>query len=123
MRKPSIFLSLILSLVFISSAFAQKTSDLSFKVYGGYGFIAPSADRYFVEGDTHSQGSQNSTTAYSQTKNGFGNGPHFGAGVSLKLTKLISVGIDADYLTGKKNAALNLPDDTLTGNLSANILY
>lgn len=120
MRKNFIFLSLILSLVSVSSAFSQiKSSDLSFKIYGGYGFIAPSADRFFAEGDTHSQGSQNSTTAYSQTKQGFGNGPHFGAGVSLKLTKFLSVGIDADYLTGKKNAALNLPDDTLTGNFSA----
>lgn len=120
MRKNSIFLSLILSLVFLSSAFGQeKTSDVSFKIYGGYGFIAPSADRFYTEGDAHGQGSQNSTTAYSQTKEGFGNGPHFGAGLSLKLTKFISVGIDADYLTGKKSAALNLPNDTLTGNLSA----
>jgi hypothetical protein len=127
MRNKSIFLSLILLFFFTSSAFSQeKSSKLSINIYGGYGLINPTGAYFTMYGDAHSTTNNNSgvnqtnsTTAYNRTKEALGNGAHIGLGVSYELNKFISIGIDADYLTGKKNASLNIPADTLTGSFAS----
>jgi hypothetical protein len=117
MRKTFLFSSIIFIFLFASSAFCQeKSPDLSLKIYGGYGFLTAAGQNFTITGDTHSD----NTTAYTRTKEGLGQGLHAGMGLSLKINKFISVGIDADYLTGKKNTPQNLPADTLTGNYTSN---
>jgi len=123
MRSKPIFLSIFLLFLFAQQSFSQdKSSKISINVYGGYGFINTAGDYFTMNGDvqgttTNSQGMSqtNSTKAYNRTKEDLGNGAHMGLGVSYALNKFIRIGIDADYLTGKKNTSLNIPADTLTG--------
>lgn len=128
MRSKPIFVSIFLIFLFAQQSFSQdKSSKISINVYGGYGFINPSGDYFTTTGDPHGTTTtdysgvnrSNSTTAYTKTKEGLGNGVHMGLGISYALNSLISIGIDADYLTGKKNAPQNLPADTLTGSFNS----
>lgn len=127
MRSRPIFLSIFLIFLFTQQSFSQdKSSKISVKVYGGYGFINPGGDYFTTNGNTHGGtnnntgvNQNNSTTAFTRTKENLGNGAHIGAGVSYALNSFISVGIDADYLTGKKNAPQNIPADTLTGSFNS----
>ncbi|HEY4326572.1 MAG TPA: hypothetical protein VGN20_21485 [Mucilaginibacter sp.] len=106
MRNKPIFLFALLSFLFVIPAFCQeKSHPLSLNVYGGYGFLSPSGDNFTVTGDANSTGNGSAANTFIQTKEGLGIGSHTGIGFTLKLTEFISAGIDADYLTGKKNIA------------------
>ena len=124
MRSKPILLSIFLLFFFAQHSFSQdKSSKISIDVYGGYGFIDPAGDYFTTTGDAHNTGNSgnqtNSTTAFTRTKEALGSGTHMGLGVSYSLNNFISIGIDADYLTGKKNAAQNIPADTLTGSFNS----
>ncbi|MDO3628186.1 hypothetical protein [Mucilaginibacter sp. BT774] len=124
MRSKSILLSIFLLALFAQQSFSQdKSSKISINLYGGYGFIDPAGDYFTTTGDVHNganNGNQtSSTTAFTRTKEALGNGAHMGIGVSYALNSFISIGIDADYLTGKKKAAQNIPADTLTGSFNS----
>ena len=123
MRSKPIFVSIFLLFLFVHQSFSQdKSSRLSINIYGGYGFINAGGDYFTMTGDVQGSSNNNSgtnqtnsTTAYNRTREALGNGAHMGLGVSYALNKFISIGIDADYLTGKKNAPQNIPADTLSG--------
>jgi len=124
MRSKPIILSIVLLFLFVQHSFSQgKSSKISINIYGGYGFLNASGDYFTTTGDTHSganNGNQsNSTTAFTRTKKALGNGAHVGLGISYALNNFMSIGIDADYLTGKKNASQNIPADTLTGSFNS----
>jgi hypothetical protein len=119
MKSRPIFLSIFLLFLFAQQLFSQdKSPKISINIYGGYGFINPSGDYFTTTSDAHGS-ANNSTTAFTRTKEALGNGAHMGFGVSYALNNFISVGIDADYLTGKKNAPQNVPADTLTGSFNS----
>ena len=119
MRSRPILLSIFLLFLFAQQSFSQdKSSKISINVYGGYGFINPSGDYFTTTSDAHGS-ANNSTTAFTRTKEALGNGAHMGLGLSYALNNFISIGIDADYLTGKKNAPQNILTDTLTGSFNS----
>lgn len=123
MRSKPIFLGIFLLFLFVNQSFSQdKASGISINIYGGYGFINAGGDYFTMIGDVQAGSNNNtganqtnSTTAYNRTREALGNGAHMGLGVAYALNKFISIGIDADYLTGKKNAPQNIPADTLSG--------
>lgn len=109
MKYKIAVLSAALGAMLATTVLAQdkpKPMDLSVKVYGGYGLLTP-------HGDFQTDYTSNATGAFHNIKYGLGNGVHAGAGVSLKLNKTISVGIDADYLRGSKSAPNNSNGDTV----------
>lgn len=105
------YLKLIPVLAFLLTVRASAqdiASKLTLKVYGGYGLLSPGAD-YSIDYTS------NVNEAYQKNTFGFGQGAHFGGGVALKLTDKISVGLDADYLTGSKSFNYSTNSDTLSG--------
>jgi hypothetical protein len=110
-NKPILFLIAIGLIITAKVNGQSKLPDLSFTVYGGYGLLAPGSE--FLLDNTSGQN-------YKLDKYGFGQAPHFGGGISLALNKNISVGLDADYLTGSKSFPFSQRfSDTLTGNYTS----
>ena len=111
MRPKIILLSISISALFVTRAAAQdKPLDLSLKLYGGYGLFNPGTETYV-------DATSNITGAFNKYKYGLGSGPHAGAGVSLKLNDVISVGLDADFLTGTKTFPANTDGDTVIASI------
>lgn len=109
MKYKILLLSIAFSALIVTAALAQsKPLDFNIKVYGGYGLLTPG-------GDFQTDFTSNATGAFNKIKYGLGNGVHAGAGVLLKLNETVSVGLDADYLTGNKTAPNNTNGDTVMG--------
>jgi hypothetical protein len=94
MKSKKVFFSLLFILSMISAAVAQQNSNTGFyvKIYGGYGFLTPGSFKL-----TSTSGS-----SFSIGNTALGEGIHYGGGVGYVLNDLLNLGVDVDYLNGKK---------------------
>lgn len=105
-RKNHYFLVLLTALFFADLANAQKppapaastNANFYVKVYGGYGLLTPGS--YLIQPSTTNNGTGNST--FSSSAIGVGAGLHYGGGIGFIASDFINLGVDADYLNGKK---------------------
>jgi hypothetical protein len=117
--KNKILLMLILVGYGISAAAQQKPLDWSVKIYGGYGVLQPGADVIEVNSALNGALTDNQSYTYKNLVYNFGQSPHFGAGGVLKLTDMISVGVDFDYLTGSKSSSSGIESNNAIAGYSA----
>jgi hypothetical protein len=95
----------------ISVAEAQQNSNTGFyvKIFGGYGFLTPGSFKL----------TSTSGTSFSIGSTALGEGVHYGGGVGYVLNDLLNLGVDVDYLNGKK-LAISSSFVGLPGNAKSN---
>jgi hypothetical protein len=109
MKYKHLLLAIMSAAISVTTVSAQEhSSGFSIKVYGGYGLFTPGAD-YSIDY------TNDVNYAYKKNTFGYGQGTHFGGGLALKLNDKISIGLDADYLTGNKSFNYSMSSDTLSG--------
>jgi hypothetical protein len=103
-------IAFLLALCFSSYAICQDPADKApskfyIKLFGGYGLVAPGS--YKVQSANtisyfNQNGDQHDTTVQVQGKKGIGTGIRFSAGIGYVMNDFLNVGLDAEYLAGKK---------------------
>ncbi|MEO6851302.1 MAG: hypothetical protein ABI203_02185 [Mucilaginibacter sp.] len=103
MKSKFFLLVTVLSFALVTASRAQqKPLDFSIKVYGGYGLFSPGSDAR-IETSTAIANNEITSFQYRNVDLKLGQAPHFGVGVTLPISGLFTVGLDADYLSGKHN--------------------
>jgi hypothetical protein len=74
----------------------EDFSKVYFKVYGAYGFLAPGSFKGNSEIIT------NEPVRFNVSKTGMGAGIRGGAGMGFIVNRFINIGLDGEYLAGKK---------------------
>ncbi|MBS1948738.1 MAG: hypothetical protein JST47_13325 [Bacteroidetes bacterium] len=123
MRKIQAFFSiLLLNVLFAGAVSAQNQNSpgagIYVKVYGGYGLLTPGS--YLLYPSTTNNNSGSST--FNSSSIGLGAGLHYGGGIAYVASDFINIGIDAEYLSGKKLSSSNSYSYS-NGSNSGNSLY
>jgi len=98
MQSKKTFLLATLTLLILQVIHAQVTGGQSgngkfyVKIYGGYGLLTPGSYKPYSSG----------TGSVSVSGQGLGSGLHYGGGIGYVVNDFLNIGLDADYLDGRK---------------------